>query len=196
MNTIITEKTENGEVSYDVFSKLAESRIIFLYDYITDQSAADVVATLFYLDNQNDKEKISLYINSDGGDLTSIFMIYDVMKMLKSPIETLCIGSSMYETTLILAAGTKGMRYATKSSTVCMKQLIAGHNRYSNITDAEIILEKNKKDNSRFVTELSECIGKSVKHILKDSERQFFMSPEIAKKYGIIDSIVGNKNEK
>src|SRR5271170_3075847 len=142
MNTVITEKTENGDVSYDVFSKLIESRILFLYDYITDDIATDIVATLLYLDHENDKDKISIYLNSEGGDIESIFMIYDMMKMIKSPIETLCIGQAMGESTLILAAGTPGMRYATKNSIIRINQLAHAYSAYSDMTNAEILLER------------------------------------------------------
>lgn len=195
MNTIITETTDEGEVSYDVFSKLVDHRILFLYDYIDDKIATDVVATLLYLD-QN-KEQISLYINSEGGDPRSVFMIYDIMKMVKSPIATYCIGSAMYESLLILAAGTKGLRHATKSSTICLSQLAVGDHRYSNMTDAEILLAQARRSNNSFMEALSENIEKPVKKILKDSERQLFLSASEAKKYGFIDNIIGsNKNEK
>lgn len=191
MNTVITEKTENGEVSYDVFTKLVESRILFLYDYINDEVASDIVATLLYLDHQNDKEKISLYINSEGGAIESVFMIYDVMKMIKSPIETFCIGSAFGEASLILAAGTKGMRYATKSSVIRINQLAHSYSKYSDISNAEILLELSKKENSKFLTALSECTGKSLKTITKNTERELYMSPEVAQKFKIIDSIIG-----
>jgi len=189
VNTIITEKTDDGEVSYDVFSKLVDHRILFLYEYIDDKTAADVVATLLYLDR--DKEQISLYINSEGGDPRSVFMIYDIMKMLKSPIATYCIGSAMYESLLILAAGTKGLRHATKSSTICLSQLVVGDHRYSNMSDAEILLQQAKRSNLSFIDALSSNTGKSTKKLMKDSERQLFLSAAEAKKYGFIDNIIG-----
>jgi len=194
MNTIITEKTDEGEVSYDVFSKLVDNRILFLSDYIKDDVATDIIATLLYLDKE--KEQISLYINSSGGDPRSVFMIYDIMKMIKAPIATYCIGSATYETVLILAAGTKGLRHATKSSTICINQLIVGEHRYSNMTDAEILMKQAKKNNEKFIDALSDCINKPVKRILKDTEREFFLSPDEAKKYGVIDVVIGSKHER
>lgn len=196
MNTVITEKTENGDVSYDVFSKLIESRILFLYDYITDDIATDIVATLLYLDHENDKDKISLYINSNGGDIESVFMIYDIMKIIKSPIETFCIGNAFGESALILAAGTKGKRYITKSSMIRISQITHAYSIHADMSSAEILFEKNKRENNKFLEALQDCTGKSIKTITKDTQRDFYMSPEAAKKYGIIDSIVGDANEK
>jgi ATP-dependent Clp protease protease subunit len=196
LNTVITEKTDNGEISYDVFSKLVDSRILFLYGFITDEIAMDVVATLFYLDHQDDKKTISLYINSEGGDIRSIFMIYDIMKMIGSPIETFCTGTAMHESALILAAGTKGKRYATKSSVICVNQLGHFGSTRADLAGAEILLKESKKDNKKFVQALTSCVGKSYKSVLKDSEREFYMNPSAAKRYGIIDSIIGDNNEK
>lgn len=198
MNTVITEKTENGEVSYDVFSKLVDSRILFMHDYITDDVATDIVATLLYLDHEDDSKKISLYLNSEGGDIESIFMIYDVMKIIKSPIETFCIGAALGESSLILAAGTKGMRYATKSSIIRINQLSHSYSKYSDMTSAKITLEQSKKENKKFLDALRSCTDKTLKIISKDTEKDFYMSPDAAKKYGIIDFIVGTtkKEEK
>jgi ATP-dependent Clp protease protease subunit len=196
LNTVITEKNDKGEeVSYDVFSKLIDSRILFLYDYINDDIATDIVATLLYLDHQDDKSKISLYLNSEGGEIESVFMIYDMMKLIKSPIETFCIGSALGESALILAAGTKGMRYATKSSIICLNQLVHTYSGHADMTDAEIRLEKSKKDNNKFLLALHDCTGKSIKILTKDTDREFYMSPDDAKKYKIIDSIIGGNNE-
>jgi ATP-dependent Clp protease protease subunit len=125
-------------------------------------------------------------------------MIYDIMKMLKSPIATYCIGSAMYESLLILAAGSKGLRHATKSSTICLSQLaVGGDHRYSNMVDAEILLEQAKRNNKSFIAALSENIDKPVKKVFKDSERERFLTAAEAKKYGLIDNIIGsNKNDK
>lgn len=191
MNTVITEKTDDGDISYDVFSKLIESRILFLYDFINSDIATDIVATLLYLDHQNDKDKISIYINSDGGNIDSVFMIYDMMKMIKSPIETFCIGEAFGESALLLAAGSKGKRYITKSSMVRINQLSHSYAAHGNMADAEITLEKNKNENNKLLAALHDCTGKTIKTIVKDTQREFYLSPEAAVKYGIVDSIVG-----
>jgi len=195
VNTVITEKTEHGDVSFDVFSKLVDSRILFLSEYINDQIATDIVATLLYLDHENDKDKISLYINAESGDIESVFMVYDMMKMIKSPIETFCIGSAIGEPALILAAGTKGMRYATKSSVVCINQVSHSYMSVANMSKIDIMMDRNKKENDKFIAALSDCTGKSIKKIIKDTQRDHYMSPDAAKKYGIIDSVVGGTHE-
>lgn len=194
MNTIITELTDNGEVSYDVFSKLVDNRILFLYNHIDDDIAADIVAALLYLDHncEDIEKKISLYINSESGDIRSIFMIYDMMRMIKSPIETFCIGSAAGEPALILAAGTKGMRFATKNSIIKLGQLTHCRSIHSDIMNAEILLDQLKKDNIKYLEAMHECTGKSLKTLTKDSEKDFYMTADIAKKYGFIDAIIGD----
>lgn len=196
MNTVITEKNDRGEeISYDVFSKLVDSRILFLYDYITDDIATDVVATLLHLDHLSDNEKISLYLNSEGGDTESVFMIYDIMKLVKAPIATYCIGSAFGGSALILSAGKKGMRYATKSSVIKINQLAHSYSKYSDMVSAEILLEHSKKENKKFLDAMHSCTGKSLKVLTRDTERDLYMSPDSAKKYGIIDSIIGSDSE-
>jgi ATP-dependent Clp protease protease subunit len=195
MNTIITEKNERGEeVAYDVFSKLIESRILFLHDYITDEIATDIVATLLYLDHENE-DKISLYLNCGGGSIESIFMIYDMMKLVKSPISTLCMGEAMNEAVLLLAAGTKNMRFATKSSFICINQLGHNYSQHADMSRATILLEQSKKENARFVEELSNCTGKSVKTLIKGMDRDLFLSPVECVKWNIIDEVIGVENE-
>lgn len=193
MNTIITENTEDGSVSYDILSKLIENRILFLYDYITDEIATNIVAALIYLDSKN-KEKISIYINSSGGDTESIFMIYDIMALIKSPIETLCVGAARGVSVLILAAGTKGMRYATNNSVMRINKLPHSHSIDSDIINAEIILEQSKRENDNFFKALRDCTGKSIKSLNKDTETECYLYPDNAIKYGIIDFIIEKEN--
>jgi len=190
LNTIITTQTENGEISFDVYSKLVDSRILFLQGYIDDSMATDIGATLLYMDSQNDNEKISLYINSENGDIRSVFMIYDIMKMIASPIQTLCTGSAFGETALILAAGTKGLRIATKNAIICLTQLDHAGSHYADLSNAEVRLAQSKKDNSKFIAALSENIGKSAKTLIKDIGNDFYMDAKTAKKYGVIDRIL------
>jgi ATP-dependent Clp protease, protease subunit len=193
LNPIITEQTEDGEISYDVFTKLMQSRILFLYGAITNEVAADIVATLLYLDNNNHEEIISLYINSEGGEIENIFMIYDMMKMLRSPIETLCVGEVFDGAALLLSAGTKGMRYATKNSIIRICQPIHPHSQFSNMVGAEIAMDKINKENKKFLTALKNCTGKTMKAITKDTDRDFYLTPKEAKKYGLIDFVIPQK---
>src|SRR5271166_4443410 len=196
MNTIITEKTDNGEVSFDVFSKLVENRILFVYGFIDDRMATDIAATLMYLDGQNDAQEISLYLNAEGGDIRSVFLIYDVMKMVHCPIKTYCMGSAMDEAALILAAGTKGMRYATSSSTICLSQLNHEGSHVGDIKNAELFLDQLKKDNAKLMNALSVECKKSVKSLTRDTERQLYLSATDAKKFGVVDIIIGGEDGK
>ena len=180
---------EQGEASYDIIGKLADNRMLFLHDHIGDDIASDIVATLMYLDLQN-SDTITLYINSESGDVASIFMIYDIMQLLQSPIETVCIGSATNESILLLAAGTEGLRSATKNSMLGLSQLLHYDSRFSDLVSAEILLEKSKKDNKRFLMALSKHIKKPYKTILNDVERQKFLSPNEAIKYGVIDQVI------
>lgn len=193
MNTIIAENTEDGGISYDVIGKLIDSRILFLYDYITDEMATNIVAALFYLDRESD-EKISIYINSSGGDVESIFMIYDIMDWIKSPIETICVGLAGGMSALILAAGAKGMRYATNNSVIRLNKLPHSHSTESDIINAEIILEQSKRENHNFLKALRDCTGKSIKSLNKDTEKECYLYPKNAIKYGIIDFLVEKEN--
>jgi ATP-dependent Clp protease protease subunit len=190
LNTLVVEKTENGDVVYDIFSKLTENRLIFIQGFIDDRIASDVVAALLYLDLNDKKNKITLCLNSEGGDIKSVMMIYDILKLIKSPIETICIGSSMFESLLILAAGHKGMRYATQNSTMCLDQISHSEINYSDLTNAEISHNQSKEDNSKFLKELAKCMGKTVKEISLLCDRQLFLNSKDAKKYKIIDKVI------
>jgi ATP-dependent Clp protease, protease subunit len=187
MNTLIHEMTEHGPASYDVFSKLIDHRVLFLYGYITDNMATDIVASILYLDQRNN-DPISIYINSDGGMIRSAFMIYDAMDLSQSRIDTYCIGSAMHESLLILAGGNK--RYATENSIMCLNQLDHIGLQFSDLLNAEIRFEQSQKENDKLVKALSKRIGKSYDKIMKDSEKEFFMNAQDAKKYGIIDEII------
>jgi ATP-dependent Clp protease protease subunit len=189
MNSLIVEETDHGESVQNVFTKLASSRIIFLSNVITDSVASDIVATLLYLDSVS-QDKISIYINSEGGELRNIFMIYDIMHLLKSPIETVCIGSAHYESALLLASGTKGMRYATKNATICLSNYLVGEPSYSDLTDASITLEKSKKDNKSLMLALGKATGQTLAKITKDCEKKMYLNSLGAKKYGVIDYVI------
>ena len=190
MNTTILQETEFGNVPIDVYTLLANDRILFLSDYIDDNIASDIVATLLLLDSDNNEEKISIFINSPGGDLRNIFMIYDVMQMIQSPIETVCIGSAMDESSLLLTAGTPGMRLATKNSIISVSQVVHDYTSYSDLTDAKSILDLSVKDNKRVMEVFAKSTGKSVKTVTADFDRRVFMNATQAVKYGIVDKVV------
>lgn len=190
MNIVITEETELGDIPIDIYSKLASDRILFIHDPIDDRLATDIVATLMYKDSEDSDSKISLFINSPGGDLRSVFMIYDTIKILQSPVETFCVGEAVDEVVLLLAAGTPGMRYATQNSVICVSQLLSGGSMFSDISDAFGLMERLKRDNKNFMTALAKATKKTLKTLMTDFERKKFLSAQQALKYGFIDGIV------
>lgn len=124
MNTLITEETEHGELPISIYTKLANNRVLFLYDVVGDNLAVDITASLLLMDSDDVTKKITLFINSEGGDIRNIFMIYDMMQLLQSPIETVCVGSAINEVVLLLASGTPGMRHATQNACIVASQLV------------------------------------------------------------------------
>ncbi len=190
MNTFILESTELGDIPIDVYQKLANDRILFLCNQITDIVATDIVATLLLKDAEDSEKKITLFINSDGGDIRNALMIYDIMSMLQCPIETVCIGSAMDEAAIILAGGSPGMRLATKNSVIAVSQLVHDWYSHSNLTDAKKILDQSMSDNKRMMEILSKACKKSIKQVSEDFERRVFMNAKQAVKYGIIDKVI------
>lgn len=193
MNTFINETTELGEMPVDIYTKLATNRILFLYGDINDDLAVDIIATLLLIDAEDSSEKITLFINSEGGDIRSVFSIYDTMKLIESPIETICVGSAINESALILAAGAPGMRFATKNAAICVSQLIQEGYRYSDLHDAKTTLEFLQKDNKSYMTEMAKMTKKKFKDVMAKFERKQFMTSKQAKTYGIIDKVIGSK---
>lgn len=190
MNTLVIENTENGDIAIDVYQKLANDRILFLCNQITDNLATDIVATLLLKDAEDCSKKITLFINSDGGDIRNALMIYDIMSMIESPIETVCIGSAMDEAAIILAGGTPGMRFATKNSVISAGQLVHDWYSNSNLTDAKKILDQSMSDNKRMMEIFSKSCNKPLKQVMEDFERTVFMNANQAVKYGLIDKVI------
>lgn len=190
MNTIITETTEHGEVPIDIYQKLSNDRILFLTDFIDDKIATDISATLLLKDAESSNDKITLFVNSEGGDIRAVFMIYDTMQMINSPIEVVCFGSAMNEAALLLVGGSPGMRYATKNSIIAVGQLTAQWAKRSNLVDAAKTLVQVTKDNKRMMEILAKHSGKKITQILKDFDRIVFLEPTKAAKYGFIDGII------
>lgn len=190
MNNIILEKIQNfEEIKIDIFSKLARNRIIFIDDLFGDKAAIDIIALLLALDKES-QERIIIFINSEGGDIRNVFAIYDAMKLTVSPIETYCIGSAMREAVLLVAAGTKGQRFITKNADICISQVTSSYISHSDLTNTKISHDKVIKDNDSFFKELSKNTGKSVNDLKKDTERQLFLTPAQAVKYGIADKVI------
>lgn len=190
MNTLVLEQTEHGDIPVDVYQKLSSDRILFLTESLDDQLASDIVATLLLKDNEDPDEKITLFINCHGGDIRNAFMIYDVMTMIKAPIETICVGTAMDEAVVLLAGGTKGMRFATPHSIIAATQLVAGWHMHTDLPGAQAVFEQEKQDNQRLMEILSKTTGKSLSQVKKDFDRRVFFNAKNALKYGFIDKIV------
>ncbi len=183
----VIEDTGRGERSMDIYSRLLKDRIIFIGTEIGDQVANVVVAQLLFLKMEDPKKDINLYINSAGGQITSGLAILDTMQFLGCDINTYCIGQAVSMAALLLAAGTKGKRYALPHSRIMLHQPYGGVGGSSEdiALQAKEILEL-KKITSNLMSHFS---GQSIERVLEDSERDFYMDPEAALKYGIVDHI-------
>lgn len=190
MNIIVTEESEHGDIPIDIYSKLAKDRILFLHDEINDELVTDVIATLMIKDVESPDDKITIFINSETADLRSVFMLYDTIKILQSPIETICVGVAGSEAVLLLAAGTPGMRYATANSVINASQHIAGGQGIFDLADAYLHMDRIKRNNKQFMTAFAKCVKKPYKTVMKDFEKPQFFSARQAIKYGIIDGII------
>jgi ATP-dependent Clp protease protease subunit len=190
LNTLVLESTEAGDIPVDVYQKLANDRILFICNQITDELATDIIATLLLKDAEDSESKITLFINSDGGDIRNALMIYDVMDVINAPIETICIGSAMDEAAIILVGGTPGLRFATKNSVIAVSQLVHDWYTHSNITDAKKILDQSLIDNKRMMEIIAKGCNKPLKQVSDDFDRRVFMNANQAVKYGLIDKVV------
>lgn len=193
MNPLVNEIHEHGPAPVDIYYKLASHRVLFISDYIDDKLAVDIIATLMLLDMEDPFEKISLYINSDGGDIRSVFAIYDMLQKIEAPLETICVGSAMNEALLLLVGGSDGLRQATPNSLICASQLIQEKYAYADLKSAKDSLDRIQKDNKDFVAAIAKHVDKTTSEVMSDFERKKFMTAKQAKSYGLIDSIIGEK---
>ena len=184
----VVEKTHEGERAYDIYSRLLEDRIIFLGQPIDHNVANLVIAQLLFLEKQDPKKDITIYINSPGGVISSWLAIYDTMQLVKPDVSTVVVGMAASMAAVILAAWAKGKRYALPNSEVMIHQPLGGVEWQATdiLIHAEHIAKLKKKLNSI----LAKHTGQSLKRIEKDVERDYFMSSEEALKYGIVDKII------
>jgi ATP-dependent Clp protease protease subunit len=187
----VIEDTGRGERSMDIFSRLLKDRIIFVGDEITDHVANIVIAELLFLRMEDPKKDIHIYINSLGGYITSGLAIYDTIQWLGCNVNTYCIGQASSMGALLLAAGTKGKRYALPNSRIMIHQPYGGVGGTS--ADVAIQAKEIIKLKKRLNEIMAECTGQSIEKITEDSERDFYMSPEEAKTYGIVDEVIQKK---
>lgn len=183
----ILEKTSNREYAYDLYSRMLKDRIIFLSGEINDSLANLVVSELLYLDSLN-HEEICIYINSPGGSITAGFAIYDTMNFVKSKVRTIVIGMAASMAAFLLASGEDGMRCALPNSEIMIHQPLGGVNGQA--TDMKIACERILKMKEKLNLILSEKTKQKLSKIEKDTDRDHFMDPEEAKKYGLIDCIL------
>jgi len=184
----VIEKTSFGERVYDIYSRLLKDRIVFLGSAIDDAVANSVIAQLLFLESQDPKEEIKMYIQSPGGYVTAGLAIYDTMQYVKCPIRTVCVGIAASMASILLAAGTKGSRFALPNARVMIHQPSGGAEGQA--TDIKIHAEEIIKTRARLTKILATHTGNTVSQIDKDLERDFYMSAEESLKYGIIDRIV------
>jgi ATP-dependent Clp protease protease subunit len=193
MNLIPTviEKTSYGERAYDIYSRLLKERIIFLGGQINDAVANTVIAQLLFLDSQDPKKEIKLYIHSPGGSVTAGLAVFDTMQFVKSDVSTICIGIAASMAATLLCAGKKGRRFALPNSEIMLHQVMGGVEGQA--VEIEISAKHILKVKDRLNKILAKQTGQSLKQIEKDTDRDFFMSPEEAKAYGIVDEIIQPK---
>jgi len=185
---MVVEKTSFGERAYDIYSRLLKDRIIFIGAPIDDGVANAVIAQLLFLESQNTKEDIKMYINSPGGSVTSALAIYDTMQYVKPEVQTICIGMAASAAALLLAAGKKGKRMALPNSEVLIHQVLGG--AQGQATDVDIHARHILKTRDRLNKILAKHTGQKLQKIEQDTERDYFMSAEEALKYGIVDKVI------
>ena len=184
----VIEKTAHGERAYDIYSRLLKERVIFLGGPIDDHVANSIIAQLLFLDNQNSKEDIRIYINSPGGSVSAALAIYDTMQYVKADISTICVGLAASAGALLLTAGAKGKRFCLPNREVLLHQVMGGATGQA--ADVAIHAKQIIKTKDRINKILAKHTGQSLPKIEKDTDRDYFMSAEEAKEYGVVDKII------
>jgi ATP-dependent Clp protease, protease subunit len=188
---MVVEQTSRGERAYDIYSRLLKDRIIFLGSAIDDYVANLIVAQMLFLESEDPKKDINLYINSPGGSVHAGMAIYDTMHYVKPAISTICVGLAASFGAVLLSAGDKGKRFSLPNSRIMLHQPAGG--AQGQAVDIEIHAREILKIRERLNEILSENTGQPVENIAKDTDRDFFMSAEDAKKYGLIDEILTHR---
>ena len=190
---MVVEQSGRGERSYDIYSRLLKERVIFLVGPIDDLTANVVVAQLLFLEAENPDKDISLYINSPGGSVTAGMAIYDTMQFIKPDITTLCIGQAASMGALLLTSGAKGKRFCLPNARVMIHQPLGGFQGQA--SDIEIHAKEIMYLKEKLNSILSHHTGHPIKKIMKDTDRDNFMSAEDSKDYGLIDQVINNRSE-
>jgi ATP-dependent Clp protease protease subunit len=190
---IVVEQTNRGERSYDIYSRLLKERIIFIGTPIDDNIASLVIAQLLFLQSEDPKKEINIYINSPGGSISAGLAIYDTMQFTQPDIVTIAMGMAASMAQVLLTAGTKGKRFALPNAKILMHQPMGG--TQGQATDIEIYTREMLRIRSSLFDIIAEHTGKSAEQIRKDADRDFYMSAEEALEYGIIDKILKRSDE-
>ncbi|MGH9033355.1 MAG: ATP-dependent Clp endopeptidase proteolytic subunit ClpP [Acidimicrobiia bacterium] len=190
---MVIESSARGERAFDIYSRLLKDRIIFLGDAIEDNVANLIIAQLLFLESEDPEKDIQLYINSPGGVVTSGMAIYDTMQYLRAPVSTICIGQAASMGAVLLAAGATGKRYALPNARVMIHQGSGGFR--GNTPDVEIQMREMMHLTDRLMHILAEHTGQDFEKVKRDSERDYFMSADDAKSYGVIDEVFAGNTE-
>jgi len=185
----VIEKTSNGERAYDIYSRLLKERIIFLGGPVSDAVANTVIAQLLFLEHEDPKKDIKLYINSPGGSVTAGMAIYDTMQYVRPDVATMCVGIAASMGAFLLAAGKKGKRFTLPNSEILLHQ-VAVDSIGGQATEIEISARQILKTKARLNQILAKSTGQSLAKVEKDTERDFWLSAEEAKAYGVVDEII------
>jgi ATP-dependent Clp protease, protease subunit len=192
--TILERWNQGSAVTYDIYSRLLKDRILFVGGYggqVDTDSANLIIAQLLYLESEDPEKEINIYINSPGGMVTAGLAIYDTMQYIKSPITTICIGMAMSFGAVLLAAGTKGRRFCLPNSRIMIHQpLIYGDGISGQVTDIEIEAKEMEETKQQLNRIIARHCGQTEEKVRTDSERNFYMSAEEAKAYGLVDDII------
>lgn len=190
---MVIEQTDRGERSYDIYSRLLNDRIIVLSDIINDTTASIIIAQMLFLESSDPDQDIHFYINSPGGSVTSGFAIYDTMQHIISDVSTICIGMAASAASLLLTAGAKGKRFALPNSEILIHQPWTEGGMKRQATDIKIHADWMLRTKSKLNRIYSELTGQSLEKIDTDMERDYYMTAEEAKEYGLIDAIMVKK---
>jgi ATP-dependent Clp protease protease subunit len=190
---MVVEQTPRGERAYDIYSRLLKDNVIFAVGPIEDTMANLIIAQMLFLESENPKKDISLYINSPGGSITSGLSIYDTMQFVKPDISTICVGQAASMGAILLAGGAKGKRYSLPNSRMMIHQPVSGFQGQA--SDIEIHAKEILSMRERVNEILSNHTGKSIKEVTSDTDRDNFMNASNALDYGLIDTVLSNRNE-
>jgi len=188
---MVVEQTSRGERSYDIYSRLLKDRIIFLGGVVDDDVSNLIVAQMLFLEAEDPEKDINLYINSPGGSITAGMAIYDTMQYIRSDVRTICIGLAASMGAFLLTAGAKGKRVALPNSEVLIHQpLIGGHGLSGQATEIEIHTKQLLRTKAKMNRILAERTGQPLEKVEKDTERDYYMTAEEAKEYGLVDQVL------